>query len=212
MGFFDSMKSFGSGALDVLGGIGRGLGTLVEAAIPVLGPPLLNLGAQFVAQKIGVPGGAQGRPTLGPSAGIPPHLMRPAVRTTPSQVPFLPAPARFPTTAAGRFQTVSLPGGFNVPSFPSDRFDPTLGGFTTAGFDLPGVDIVNPFQAQGAGACPTLFRGTSGARPIPLITVPNPMTGAPVFYKHAGRPVLFSSDFAAARKVGRLARRARRRP
>ncbi len=96
-------------------------------------------------------------------------------------------------------------------AFPGDRFDPTLGGIVSAGFDLPGVDIVSPFQPQFAGQCPTLFRQGASVRPIPLVMVNNPQTGAPVFYKHAGRPILFSSDFAAARKVSRLARRARSR-
>ncbi len=100
-----------------------------------------------------------------------------------------------------------------MPSFPSDRFDPTLGGFALArggAFDIPGIDLQLPFRSELA-ACPTLFRaGGTTVRPIPLVMVPHPETGGPVFYKHAGRPILFSGDLRSAKLVARVARRARR--
>lgn len=93
-------------------------------------------------------------------------------------------------------------GGFGGPQmadFP--------GGFTpVAGF--PFFDVVPP----GGGAGVTLFRapGISGARPRSLVMVPNPTTGKPTFFKHAGTPILFSGDLRAARRVQRVAARARK--
>ncbi len=105
-------------------------------------------------------------------------------------------------------------------AFPSDRFDPTLGGFALArggvrqvqggAFDIPGIDLQLPFRSELACPPVPMFRQGTSVRPIPLILVPHPETGAPVFYKHAGRPILFSGDLAASRKVARVARLARR--
>ena len=61
------------------------------------------------------------------------------------------------------------------------------------------------------GAQPgTLFR-VSGPRlrPNPLVMVRNPTTGTVHFWKLAGRPILFSGDLAVAKRVDKLARRAR---
>jgi hypothetical protein len=56
-----------------------------------------------------------------------------------------------------------------------------------------------------------LFRPTATSiRPARVIVVPHPQTGAPIFFGHLGRPLLFSRDLSAARRVDRLARRARR--
>lgn len=71
-------------------------------------------------------------------------------------------------------------------------------------------EAIDAIQASGQGTA--FFRATaSGARPLPLVMIPNPVTGAPTFFKSAGRPVLFSSDFSAAKKVAKLASRARRK-
>jgi len=214
MGFFDSIR-----------GIGRALGGFIESAIPILGPPLLNIGAQVLQQKLlGQPSGQIQRQRLSLPA-FPPPIVQPRVRGLPTRPsdPFrgIPIPGRagvpggipqaqagFPS--GGRVIQASFPGGFSMPAFPGDRFD-VGGGFRQAGFDIPGVDIVSPFQSQFAGQCPTLFRQGTSVRPIPLIMVSNPETGAPVFYKHAGRPILFSGDLSAAKKVARIAQRARRR-
>jgi hypothetical protein len=57
-----------------------------------------------------------------------------------------------------------------------------------------------------------LFRpsASTGIRPARVVVVPHPVTGAPVFFGNLGRPLLWSRDLSAARKVDRLARRARR--
>lgn len=99
---------------------------------------------------------------------------------------------------------------------------PIYGGY---GMGTPGM-IVAPggspimsglqdvLAAAGGGAVASLGSpwspGRVGARPK-LFVVPNPTTGAPVWFRPAGRPVLFSGDFAAARRLRKIAGRARRR-
>ena len=74
-------------------------------------------------------------------------------------------------------------------------------------FDIPGIDLQLPFRPDEG----QFFRPTATSiRPVSLIQVTHPQTGAPVFFKHAGRPILFSGDLRAAKMVHRLARRARR--
>lgn len=67
-------------------------------------------------------------------------------------------------------------------------------------------------ELAGLGCATPTFR-TRGTRvsPAPIVIQPHPETGEPVFFGHLGRPLLFSRDLAAARKVARLASRARRR-
>ncbi len=59
---------------------------------------------------------------------------------------------------------------------------------------------------------PALFRptraGAVGNRVIPVV---NPMTGRTHFFGDLGRPLLFSRDFAAHKRVNRLARKAARK-
>ena len=82
------------------------------------------------------------------------------------------------------------------------------GGDVANGFDLPFVDIV----PQGGGAASTLFRrpGMMGMRPRSLVMVPNPVTGKPTFFRHVGQPILFSGDLRAAKRVRKVAARARK--
>ena len=57
-----------------------------------------------------------------------------------------------------------------------------------------------------------LFQPTQlSARPLPLIMASNPVTGRITFWKHVGRPILFSGDLATCKRVNRIARRARRK-
>ena len=68
--------------------------------------------------------------------------------------------------------------------------------------------------AAGGGAVATLGSpwspGVRSARPK-LFMVPNPVTGSPTWFRPAGRPILFSGDFAAVRRLRKVAGRARRR-
>ena len=77
------------------------------------------------------------------------------------------------------------------------------------GLDLPFIDVV----PQGGGG--QLARLTSpfvptmaGARAQPFIAS-NPVTGATTWFKPAGKPILWSGDLTACRRVGKIARRAR---
>lgn len=66
---------------------------------------------------------------------------------------------------------------------------------------------------QGGGAnLPTspFTAGTSGARPTIFVTA-NPVTGKATWFRPAGRPILWSSDLSACRRVRKVAGRARRR-
>ncbi len=104
-----------------------------------------------------------------------------------------------------------------MPHAPSDPFNVTTAGGPFARpvefeLDLPGFDLRSPFgpDVRTQGTPFFLPARAIGASPRSLIIVPNPATGAPTFFKHAGRPILFSGDFRAAKLVSKLARRARR--
>ena len=94
-----------------------------------------------------------------------------------------------------------------MPAFPSQR-----PGFQQAGLDIPFVDIVP--QGRGAGATQLMSpfipscQGAS-ARAQPFVAA-NPMTGKLTWFKPAGRPILWSGDLSAAKRVRKVAARARR--
>jgi len=72
--------------------------------------------------------------------------------------------------------------------------------------DYPGADIL-----PGDPMVRSLWRPTaSGFRQIPTLTVQSP-TGKYGFWKAMGRPLLFSGDLAACKRVARVASRAARR-
>ena len=116
-----------------------------------------------------------------------------------------------------------------MPHFPGDQFGvtqaafplalPALGGAALGAlggaldfFDLPGVDLQLPFRPD-ARTGGTAFFNPVGARaqsPRSLIMVPNPSTGKPTFFRHAGRPIMFSGDRALCKRVEKIARRAGR--
>lgn len=206
MGFFDSMKGFFGGVADVIGGVvrspigqqflGAGLNIGFEKLFgqPAFGAPpprQFNPGGS----RVNVPRRAPPSPQFQSRAPVfrrPPQMQLPTFTQPPLNV----VPAIF--------------GGAQMPHFPGDRIDP---GVLPVEFDIPGFDVRSPFVGQGRGAdiCAPMFRPTvSSISPAPLVMVPNPMTGAPTFFKHAGKPILFSGDLKAAKMVGRLARRARR--
>lgn len=188
MGFFDSLKGFGRALEGLVGGV-------LESPI---GQRFAELGFNILEQRafpqgptpiFRLPGGAPARfPTP------PPAFPGPA-RTQPFPQPFRP----FPVSGAP-----SGTPGVVMAGFP---------GFQRAEFDIPFVDIVP--QGQGACGFGNLFRpGVTGgcptARPSNLVVQCNPVTGEPAFFGNLGRPILFSRDMAVARKVSRLAMRAKR--
>lgn len=112
----------------------------------------------------------------------------------------MPAPSLGPSPGRSSPPITPIGGG------PMEHFPGFPGIMPAAGF--PFFDVVRP----GGGASATLFRapGLAGARPKSLVMVPNPTTGKPTFFKHAGTPILFSGDLRAARRVSRVAARARK--
>lgn len=62
-----------------------------------------------------------------------------------------------------------------------------------------GMDEVGFFQAT-----------MGGVRVKSTVLLRHPITGAPVFFKHAGRPILFSGDLRTCKRVNKIAARARR--
>jgi hypothetical protein len=78
-------------------------------------------------------------------------------------------------------------------------------------FDLPGIDIVGQGQGAGCSALQSPFAsgGQRGSRPKIHIR-PDPITGRPVWFRPAGRPLLWSSDLTAVKRVRKIASRARR--
>lgn len=85
---------------------------------------------------------------------------------------------------------------------------------------VPGVvgGAVLGFQAgQEGGMTPalpfggTVFRSTpAGLRFRSLVEFQNPITGRKAWYRNVGRPILFSGDLRACRRVNRIGARLRR--
>ena len=80
------------------------------------------------------------------------------------------------------------------------------GGFTDIFPQIPGTGL------GSVQACGPFFPARRGRNFVParLVSIPHPETGEPVFFGHLGKPLLFSRDMSAARKVNKLAARARR--
>jgi len=72
------------------------------------------------------------------------------------------------------------------------------------GITLPG------YVPEGSAQVPGLFRTAERAVAQPF-EVPNPITGRLIYYAPRGRPILFSGDFAACRRVQRVSAMSARR-
>jgi len=92
-----------------------------------------------------------------------------------------------------------------MPQFPSQR-----GGFSPVGLDLPFIDVVPQGGGNQLARLTSPFVPTAaGARAQPFIAS-NPVTGKTTWFKPAGRPILWSGDLTACKRVGKIASRARR--
>ena len=116
--------------------------------------------------------------------------------------------AQPPIMLAGGPAPLSLTQSFGQPvSFPT--FEQGFGGGNVqmaADFNIPGTGL-----GSEVACAPMFTRGrSSGIRPARLVIVPHPETGEPVFFGNLGKPLLFSRDMSAARRVRKLAGRARR--
>lgn len=74
-----------------------------------------------------------------------------------------------------------------------------------------GLGAMELFGGNG-GSCPTapFAQATAGPR-AQIFVAANPVTGKPTWFRPAGRPILWSSDLSACRRVRKVAGRARRR-
>lgn len=103
--------------------------------------------------------------------------------------------------AGGTALLANLYGGSDVNGF-SSFLDPT--GTSGGGF----LGEVGERLAGAVRGGTTMFRyGPTRARAVPLVAVPHPETGQPVYFRHVGRPLIFSGDVATARRVRRVASR-----
>ena len=93
---------------------------------------------------------------------------------------------------------------------------PYLPGFPqySPGGDSPFGNVISGGSSMptAGGGCPTSpFRagGTASARAVPFVLI-NPLSGKPVWFGPLGRPLLWSGDMSAMRRVRRVAGRAAR--
>jgi hypothetical protein len=123
--------------------------------------------------------------------------------------------------ASSTQRTVPQPGGVMSAAFlPSlGRAGPAalqvlkqlLGGTAGAAAGGAAAGAAVELFTGGGGMSGALFRqGATTVRPARLVMVAHPETGEPVFFRPAGRPILWSSDLAASRRVARIAARVSR--
>jgi len=122
-----------------------------------------------------------------------------------------PLPASQPMAGITPFSDLGYPSGAPM-AFPTTRST----GFQTAAFDIPGFDIRSPLAAQGMGGVGglgsmTMFRPTMAGASAQTFMTANPVTGRTTWFRPAGRPILWSGDIACAKRVQKVARRAKKR-
>ncbi len=93
------------------------------------------------------------------------------------------------------------PSGGSMPQYYSQA--PTV---MQAGLDIPGMDIA----PQGGAALFSPFLPTMAGARAQAFVATNPMSGRLTWFKPAGRPILWSGDLAATKRVRKIAARARR--
>lgn len=219
MGFFDRIERSISTGLGVLGDVAAGIGGgLIDIGQQVGGQIIEQLPGAILGGIL--PGPAPPRqtvftPTGAPTTRVPEPFIAPRVPrsafippgVTPimQEDPVMPAALALPGGAPIAAGLAPLAGaaGRVIPRILTGLG--TLGGLSELGEFFGGGEEA---AMATAGA---LFRPTATTiRPARVVVVPHPQTGAPTFFGHLGRPLLFSRDLSAARRVDRLARRARR--
>lgn len=231
MGFWDSMKTGLEGVGDFVTDIvGAGL-----AAAPTVIPILQSTGVLPVFGQPStypgiVPGGAGGGytppsygawggpgslpaprpgPTALPGGAMTPYPFTPRVNPAARAVPGAYTSA-FPTSGGAVPATYS-PGGVGMAQFQTSRpgFQ-TAGGLLNGGLDLPFIDIVGQGGGQQLSRLTSPFVPTQAGARAQHFVAPNPISGKLTWFKPAGKPILWSGDLTACRRVGRIAARARR--
>lgn len=217
MGFFDTISGAGRALLGGISSIVGTLGDVVTATAPIFLPPIAQALGGSLAQAIGggggggfVPqqfsGGGQFRPVQGFDPRRQQIFQPPPPTPFRSILPFAPGVPVAPSFSG------APAGGFTMASFPSGGLIPGIsgGGFQQAGFDLPFIDITRQGGAGTLAALTSPFiPSMAGARAQAFIS-PNPVSGKLTWFKPAGRPILWSGDLTACKRVNRIARRARR--
>lgn len=191
MGFFDSLKGFGRATAGAFG-------SLVSGAFQVAAPLLAQAGAQALGRSLGIRPSGRTPFVITPAAPFAPRPVLPG-RQVVRQLPALPGPLGVTPAVTGRRQVGAAPG---------------FGGVTLAG-GTSGFGLLSELAERAGG----LFGGqttffTAGqvtARAVRDITQVNPVTGKIEFWRHMGRPVLFTGDLATVRRVSRVASRLNRR-
>jgi hypothetical protein len=119
-------------------------------------------------------------------------------------------PTSFPASPVG---ALSAPGyGYAEQA----AFGPLLGMAVKqlpgmAGGLLAGELFESMTSGPAAGGATPMFKPTAtSARPM-FFRVPNPVTGQDVWFRPAGRPILWSGDLSACKRVKKVARRASRK-
>lgn len=217
MGFFDSMAGLGRSLWGGIESIGSGIGGFIEDVAPIIGPPLAQAGAEWLIGQIPGPSGAP--------SGYP--------RTTPGYSPYFPTypgggvvPTQPYAPRAMPVPTLGPNGGFPMPTFPASPAVGYSNGWArpVAGVGIPGTDWQieadlpyvdfsrrpNGAAAPGPGCPTTPFRTAPASMRAQAFVQVNPATGRATWFKPAGRPILWSDDLRACKRVGRIAARARR--
>jgi hypothetical protein len=133
------------------------------------------------------------------------------------RAPFLPAGGNMPGFPTTRYSSYPSPGVQPV-SFaalaPLARQIPAFLGGMLAGEGLEGAMSMMPApsmpMAMAGGGTPQ-FRATMAGARAQFFRVPNPVTGQDTWFRPAGRPILWSGDLTACKRVKKVARRAARK-
>jgi len=119
----------------------------------------------------------------------------------PFPVPFPPQPILVPSQRAPIGQPLPI------------NFQDAFIGQSDAPGDVPFLPEFLEERFRGSGACDSLFftsQSSPTVRARRMITVTNPATGKIHFYENKGKPLAFSSDMRAVRRLRKLGGQARR--
>jgi len=192
----------------VLGMTGEAQRQALETALFAIGPELFQLTFPNLSQTF---------------RNRPPNVFGPPP-TIPASQPFGRQPGDFSGGSQVAFP-VTRNQGFPAPSFLPALFSGG-GGFQQAGFasalgplarQLPGIiggfaggAALEGLLDGGGGGTPMFRAGMTGAR-AQFFRTQNPATGQDTWFRPAGRPILWSGDLTACKRVNKVARRARRK-
>lgn len=187
----------------VLGMTGEAQRQALETSLFALGPQLFELTFPTLSRTFR----PSGTLVVGPSPSIP------------ASQPF----GRIPGDFSG-----GTPVAFPVTreaSFPAPSFIPALfGGAQPASLagtvmrQIPGIvgglglgAVVEGLTDFGGGGGTPMFRATMAGARAQFFRTTNPNTGQDTWFRPAGRPILWSGDLSACKRVNKVARRARRK-